>query len=53
MKKKIKDLSEKELKAICEKHKCNLECPLVIGHDDFGVFCFLNNARDEEVEIDE
>ena len=57
MKKKIKDLSMKEIETICIKYimgNCS-NCPLYFGSSDFDSFCILDfkNIEDEMVEVEE
>lgn len=48
MKKKIKDLTEKEIEDICDKHPLCKNCPL-LGSDDW---CYLLDEIWGELEID-
>ena len=50
MKKKIKDLTLKERKKICAKHKSCDECPLRTGYTTCGI---NNSNMESEVEVDE
>ena len=57
MLKKIKDLSMKEVNAICRKYingNC-VECPLYFGSNDFDSFCIFDfkNIEDEMVVVEE
>lgn len=57
MKKKIKDLSVKEIKTICRKYingNCS-NCPLYFGSNDFESFCIFDfkNIEDEMVGIED
>ena len=52
MKKKIKDLTEKEIEIICSHNNC-LSCPLAIKLGYYNNPICLKQANEKEVEIDE
>lgn len=56
LKKKIKDLTERELNDICNKNCKNCrECPLVISQSDYHIDCMLTpelvRTQEKEIEI--
>lgn len=50
MLKKVKDLTKKEMKDICKKHRHCDECPLALSIAYYNIVCLKNKNVKEKLE---